>query len=125
MGWGVVGRFLFGPGIARPRPGKSDRWCGSWGYLPADLGEVGLECTAFGRWEVAGTNVACFVAAIAETLSFDPPACTHPVCVAVLGTIACALPGVIPRPIFSVSQKEVLDGVIVFDDAIVAVVAVA
>jgi len=69
--------------------------------------------------------VACFVAAIAEALSFDPPACAHPVRVAVLWTIPCAFPGVISRPIFSFLQKEVLDGVSVFDDAIVAVVAVA
>ena len=65
-------------------------------YLPADLGEVGLEFGAFGGWEVAGADVACFVAAITEALSFDPPAGAHPVCVVVLGTIACALPGVIP-----------------------------
>ena len=55
--WRLVRWFVFGPGIAKPRPGKSDRMGGRQ-VLPADLCDVGLELVAFCLGNSACSNVA-------------------------------------------------------------------
>jgi hypothetical protein len=83
--WGFVGRLFFGPGIAKPRPGKSSQ--GGEVILPANFGDVGLKndllCLGDGR----RSDVTCFVVAVNRAFSMDVPAGTHEGRVILFGTI--------------------------------------
>ena len=73
--WGFVGRLFFGPGIAKPRPGKSSR--GGEVILPANFGDVGLKIVLLRLGDGGRSNVTCFVVAVNKAFATDVPAGTH------------------------------------------------
>ena len=73
--WGFAGRLFFGPGIAKPRPGKSSR--GGEVILPANFGDVGLKIVLLRLGDGGCSNVTCFVVAVNKAFATDVPAGTH------------------------------------------------
>ncbi len=113
--WGFVGRLFFGPGIAKPQPGKSSR--GGEVILLANFGDVGLKIVLFCLGDGGRSDVTCFVVAVNKAFTTDVPAGTHECGVVPLGTNFGALAGEMLLPIFAVLHQELGDGGWVLHDA--------
>ncbi len=106
--WGFVGRLFFGPGVAKPRPGKSSR-DGRF-VLPENFGDVGQEVILLCLRDSGRSNVTGFVVAVDKAFATDVPASTHKGGVVSLGAILGALAGKMLLPVFTVLQQELRDG---------------
>ena len=93
-------RLFFGPGVAKPRPGKSSQ--GGWCVFPAYFGNVCPECILFIFRDSGCTNVAGFVGTVDKAFATDVPASTHEDFVVPLGAIVGALAGKMFFPVFAV-----------------------
>ncbi len=113
--WGFVGRLFFGPGISKPRPGKSSR--GGGFILPANFGDVGKKIVFLHLRDGGRSDVTCFVVAVDKAFATDVPAGTHECGVVPLGMILGALAGEMLLPIFAVLHQELGDGGWVLHDA--------
>ena len=113
--WGFVGRLFFGPGVAKPRPGKSSR--GGRFVLPANFGDVGQEFILLRLRDGGRSNVTGFVVAVDKAFAADVPASAHKGGVVPLGVILGALAGKMLLPVFAVLQQELGDGGGVLGDA--------
>ncbi len=114
--WGVVGRLFFGPGIAKPRPGKSGQ--GGGFVLPANYCKVGLEFFVLCWGNGARSYMTSFVVAVNEAFALDVPAGAHKSGVVPLGTIFGAFPGKMLLPILAILYQKLGDGGNVFDQTL-------
>jgi hypothetical protein len=106
--WGFVGRLFFGPGIAKPRPGKSSQ--GGEVILPANFGDVGLKIVLLCLGDSRRSNVTCFVVAVNKAFATDVPASTHEGGVVPFGMILRALSSKVFLPGLAILHQEFGDG---------------
>jgi hypothetical protein len=113
---GVCREAFFGPGIAKPRPGKSSR--GGRFVLPANFGDVGREFILLRLRDGRCSNVTGFVVAVNKAFAADVLASAHKGGVIPLGAILGAPAGKMLFPVFVVLQQELGDGGGVLGDAL-------